>query len=182
MTLEFYKAEEARLLKALSEKDPSASTDEYYRILSNLEVLGSHAVRTIDIEERLKYYEENNAIDAEDDNVVAPTGKVLKLTAPFTLDHPVEQPFPDPEPEEKTEPTPAPVEEETETPAEVATAEPDKTYSLEEVKAAFIEAARSGIKVAEIIADTGYTKLSDVPSELYGALMRALERKKNGVE
>lgn len=184
MTLKFYKAEEARLLKVLSGIDPSAPDNNYNRVLNNLENLALHVFRTQDVEERLRYAEENDRMDSSDSSdgyVATPNGNILKLTPIIAEEHPVEQPFPEPEPEEeepkpkrakaKPEPAPVPVEEETEKPLDFAT-----------VKASFTEAARSGVKVSEIINDTGYTKLSDVPSELYGALMRALERKKAGEE
>ena len=180
MTLKFYKAEEARLLKVLSGIDPSAPDNNYNRVLNNLENLALHVFRTQDVEERLRYAEENDRMDSSDGYVATPNGNILKLTPVIAEEHPVEQPFPEPEPEEtpkpkktkaKAEPAPTPVEE-----------EPEKPIDFAAVKAAFTEAARSGIKVSEIINDTGYTKLSDIPAELYGALMRALERKKAGEE
>jgi len=56
--------------------------------------------------------------------------------------------------------------------------EPEVAYTLDEVKAEFTDAAKQGIKVADIINEAGYAKLSDVPPEKYPALMTALAIKR----
>ena len=161
MTLQDYAREEHRIIQRLTGYDPEDK--EYGTLLLNHENLYRAALQDIDIRERYQFAEETAGVPAPNE------------AADNVVEFPVEQPFPEPEPEEtpkpKSEPAPTPVEEEPEKPIDFAT-----------VKAAFTEAARSGVKVSEIINDTGYTKLSDIPADLYGALMRALERKKAGEE
>lgn len=160
MTLQFYKKEHQRLLDILSKTDPKEGND-YFQVLHCVRELDEVALRCIDVSERIHYYEEDvrrDANDAKANNVVPIPVKTEEPKTEPTDEHPVEQPFPEPESE----------------------AEEPKPLTLAEVKEAFTAAAKSGIKVAEIINDTGYARLSEVPAELYAALMQALERKKAG--
>ena len=163
MTLQFYRTEHQRLLDLLAQTDPR--TEEYHATLNSIGGLDDVVLRCIDASEQLKYYEDEEAADAADtDNVVSLPVTTAerskgKSKGKVEEEHPVTQPFPDPASMTKEEPAP---------------------LTLAEVKAAFTEAAKSGIKVSDIINDTGYAKLSEVPSELYAALMRSLERKKAG--
>ena len=155
------------IVKALGEVNPR--DEEFDSLLYRHERLCQNALRYMDVQERISFFlsemaevENGNEID------VPPVSKVTPIKPRKT------KAKTEPEPEAEVVPTeeePAPVENEAEKPIDYAT-----------VKAAFTEAARSGVKVSEIINDTGYTKLSDIPAERYGALMRALERKKAGEE
>ena len=165
MTLQFYKNEHQRLLDTLSRTDPR-DEDAYLAVLHCLDNLNDVSIRCIDVAERIKYYEQDERADAENEKIVE-----LPVKPEPANEHPVEDPFPEPEPEaEKPKPEPA-----------ISTKE-EKPLTLAEVKAAFTAAAKSGVKVAEIINDTGYAKLSEIPDYLYPALMRSLERKKAGEE
>ena len=168
MTLQFFKEEDGRLLKALSETDPASP--EYKAILNNLEDLAVHVLRTIDVEERLRF-DESNAV--ADGFTTSPSGNVIRVVQ--------QQPKPiDPD---EIEPVAAPVEPEPVAEEPKPVAEDTKPLTFDEVKAAFTAAARSGVKVGEIINDAGYTKLSEVPESKYAALMTALsEKKQNGEE
>ena len=53
----------------------------------------------------------------------------------------------------------------------------DPAITFDELKTRFTKAARSGVKVGEIIEDFGFTKLSDAPPEKYSDLLKALEEK-----
>lgn len=181
------------IVKALGEVNPR--DEEFDNLLYRHERLCQNALRYMDVQERISFFlSEMEKVENGDEIDVPPVSKVTPIKPRKTRVK--TEPAPEPEAEvAPTEEEPTPVENEVEKPIEFATVEEDKSASepaaatlpdtpiaLADVKAAFIEAARGGIKVAEIIADTGYSKLSDVPAELYGALMRALEQKKNGAE
>lgn len=59
MTLDFYHSEEAKLTKAIKETNPTA--EEYEQLLRNLNSLTVVAVNSIDAQERLACYEEDNS-------------------------------------------------------------------------------------------------------------------------
>ena len=153
------------IVKALGEANPR--DEEFDNLLYRHERLCQNALRYMDVQERISFFlSEMEKVENGDEIDVPPVSKVTPIKPRKT------KAKTEPEPEAEVAPTeeaPAPVENEAEKPIDYAT-----------VKAAFTEAARSGVKVSEIINDTGYTKLSDVPAELYAALMRALERMKAG--
>lgn len=167
MTLQFFKEEDGRLLKALSETDPASP--EYKAILNNLEDLSVHVLRTIDVEERLRYDEANAVADGF---TTTPSGNVIRMV----------QPQPKPIEPDEIEPVATPDEPEPASDEPKPVIEDAKPLTFDEVKAAFTAAARSGVKVGEIINDAGYTKLSEVPESKYAALMTELEKKQNGEE
>ena len=157
MDLKTFAREEQRLISALMDCDPKEDIDAYWRVLGCMSDLCNVAVRTIDVEERIQFFIDSlgEPPQSEPENNV--------VTFPVTV--------PD-EAEGKTE-------EEWDPPHHmVPDEEPEVGYTLDEVKAAFTAAAKDGIKVAEIINDAGYAKLSDVPSEKYSALMTALAVKR----
>lgn len=180
------------IVQALGEVNPR--DDEFDYLINKHERLCRAAMQYMDLQERIGYFLGEMAEIENGGDVEIPVSKITPIKPKKTR----AKTEPATEPESEVAPTeeePAPIADEVEKPIEFATVEeekpasepaaaalPDTPIALADIKAAFIEAARSGIKVAEIIADTGYSKLSDVPAELYGALMRALERKKNGAE
>jgi len=155
------------IVQALGEVNPRE--DEFDELLQRHERLCRNALNYMDLQERVSFFlGEMAEIENDNDNAVTIplTSKVSQITElkPKPVEeHPVEQPFP--EPEETEEP-----ENETEQP----------TYTLDEVKAAFIPAAKKGIDVGGIISSFGYAKLSDVPTEQYGSLMEALKKAEAG--
>lgn len=156
------------IVQALGEVNPR--DDEFDALLDKHTRLCRNALNYMDLQERVAFFlGEMGEVENGNEIEVAPVSKVTPITKPKKAKAKTE---PAPEPEAEAAPTeeePAPVENEVEKPIDFAT-----------VKAAFTEAAQSGVKVSEIIADTGHDKLSEVEPELYGALMRALERKKAG--
>ncbi len=155
------------IVKALGEANPR--DDEFDDLLLRHERLCQNALRYMDVQERISFFlSEMEKVENGDEIDVPPVSKITPIKPKKTKAK--TEPAPEPEAEATpTEEEPAPAENEVEKPIDFAT-----------VKAAFTEAARSGVKVSEIIADTGHDKLSEVEPELYGALMRALERKKAG--
>lgn len=155
------------IVKALGEVNPR--DDEFDDLLLRHERLCQNALRYMDVQERISFFlSEMEKVENGDEIDVPPISKVTPIKPRKT------KAKTEPEPEAEVAPTeeePAPVADEGEKPLDFAT-----------VKAAFTEAAQSGVKVAEIIADAGYSKLSEVPAELYGAMLRALDRKKAGEE
>jgi hypothetical protein len=156
MTLKFYCAEEARISNLMRETTPG--TDGYQALLRDLNSLTYVAVQTLDATDRLAYAEENATIDAN----INPA----QIT-PLTPMKPEPEPAPAPAPAE-----PAVVETE---PTQIT--EPVK-YTADDVRSAFVHAARNGVKVNQIIAAAGYSRLSEVPTEKYNDLMARLEAAK----
>ena len=160
------------IVQSLAEVNPR--DDEFDDLLLKHERLCRTALQYMDLQERVSFFLGEMA-EIENDNAVtipvnAKVSKITPITASTAKEdpkpaeeHPVEQPFPEPEPAPETTDDPKPI-------------------TLDEVKAEFVAAAREGIKVSEIIEDTGYSKLSDVPADLYAALLRTLARKRNGEE
>ena len=157
MIASIFNAEEQRIVAALAKTDPA--TDEYDEILRRYENLCRCALRGIDTEERILYYLQDNA------DTMAEM-KMAKLT-PIT-------PVNEAEPEKCEEPDPVTKEKlAEETPSPVPTEEAE-TIPFDEIKARFVAAARSGVKVSDILAAAGYGKLSDVPANEYGRLLTML--------
>ncbi len=153
MIATIFNAEEQRIVAALAKTDPSSN--EYDDILVRYENLCRCALRGIDTEERIHYYLQDIAVSA------------AEMTNPATI-----TPIPvaaNPEPEEEK---PEPVAEPEPTPVPTEEAEP--AVEFEELKTRFLAAARSGVQVGDIIAAAGYKRLSDVPSNEYGRLLRML--------
>lgn len=173
------------IVQSLAEVNPR--DDEFDSLLLKHERICRTALQYMDLQERVAFFlgemmeiEKGDEEGGEEGG--APTvkvtpiaekkssrGKSAKAKTEPAEEHPVEQPFPEPE-AEKSKPEPT------------ISTEEEKPLTLAEVKAAFTAAAKSGVKVAEIINDTGYAKLSEIPDYLYPALMRSLERKKAGEE
>lgn len=153
------------IVKALGEANPR--DEEFDRLLFRHERLCQNALRYMDVQERISFFlSEMEEVENGDEIDVPPVSKVTPIKPRKT------KAKTEPEPEAEVAPTeeePAPVADESEKPLDLAT-----------VKASFTEAAQSGVKVSEILADAGYSKLSEVPAELYGAMLRALDRKKAG--
>lgn len=157
------------IVKALGEANPR--DEEFDNLLYRHERLCQNALRYMDVQERISFFlSEMAEVENGGEIEVPPVSKITPIKPKRTRAKTEPAPEPEAEPaEEAPEAETAPAESEAEKPIDFAT-----------VKAAFTEAAQSGVKVAEIIADAGYSKLSEVPAELYGALLRILARKKNG--
>jgi hypothetical protein len=151
------------IVQALGEANPRE--DEFDDLLLKHERLCRTALQYMDLQERIGFFlgemgEIEKEIQPEDSTPtivpIRPAPSVEKVDEPVAEEHPVEQPFPAAVPK-------------AEEPKPVA-----PSVTLDEVKTAFTTAARSGVKVADIIHDAGYAKLSDVPPDKYADLMAAL--------
>ena len=148
-----------KIVCALGEVNPRE--DEFDALLDKHERLCRTALKYLDLQERVSFFlGQMGEIEqeVEPDNITV-INTVRPHEEPVTNQEPIVEDFPAPE----EDPYPD---------------EPEVSYTLDEVKAAFTAAARDGIKVAEIINDAGYAKLSDVPSKKYPALMTALAVKR----
>ena len=156
------------IVQALGEANPRE--DEFDDLLLKHERLCRTALQYMDLQERIGFFlgemgEIEKEIQPEDSTpTIVPIRPAAPVEEPVAEEHPVEQPFP--------VATPATTTETTTKAEEVKPVAPSVT--LDEVKTAFTTAARSGVKVADIIHDAGYAKLSDVPPDKYADLMAAL--------
>ena len=155
MTLEQYKHEKQRLASRLAELDPA--TTDYGVCLSNLDFLNRLVLIGIDAEERLRYYEEEQAADEED--ATPEPGKIVALpTAALNeLDTPAED-----EDEEDAAPEEAPA------------------VTFAELHKRFANAAKNHIEVGAIIRGLGYEKLSAIPENRYADALAALDKAEKG--
>jgi len=144
MTLEQFKHESQRLAVRLAELDPA--TPDYGICLSNMDFLNRQVLLGIDAEERLRYYEEEQAEDTEPDPKKVVT---LPIAALDELD--------------------TPAEDEDEEDGETA------SITFDELHARYASAAKNHIEVGPIIRGLGFEKLSAIPENRYADALAALD-------
>lgn len=182
----FMKDEFKRLVTKIPETDPT--TPGYTYLLQGIEILNSmgptieEILAMIDEEEQPHLCDgdcagcdqcENDGENSQEkceNSPETPPEKCEDNVVPFPV--PEESPYPDEPEESKAEE----VEQPTTEPAQVSVDTPSVVYTLEQVRAALVQARRSkGLNLTEFFRSFGYSNMTDLPPDLYPKAMAKLE-------